>query len=314
MKTRLWGAAAVVAIAIYIVASSAGMQEAIGSGVTSLVRPVVIPLVELINVPAFVYCAALAILLAGFAACAIYHLAALRPSLSELRTVRTAVGNLPQPRVAGAVTPEAWTEARQALGLLLLEYGTFVAGWSALPAESIRGRGVPGRPFSSFVAAEPSDAFDAGGTMRSLPGYFTSVGLILTFIGLVVALYFAAKGFRSGDSVQAKAAIVQLLNAASFKFLTSVSALISALLISLYSRYGATTIRRERLHTLTRIERYLSLWRERVGVGSLGETLSPSDLLRRFDALLAGMADIARDVKRLAERDAATPSASRLEA
>ncbi len=311
MKTVLWGAAAVGVAIIYIVARSAEMQEAIGSGATALVRPVVIPLVELINVPAFVYCAALAILLAGVAACASYHLAALRPSLSRLRTVRTAVGNLPEPRLLGAVTPDAWMEARQALGLLLLGHGTFVAGWSTFQAESIRGRGVPGRPFSSFVAAEPSDAAESGDAMRSLPGYFTSIGLILTFIGLVVALYFAAKGFRSGDTAQAKAAIVQLLNAASFKFLTSVSALVSALLISLYGRYGTTAIRRERLQTLSRIEGYLSLWRERVGVGSLGETLSPSDLLRRFDVLLAGVAEMARDVKRLAERDLAVP---RLEA
>ena len=186
-----------------------------------------------------------------------------------------------------------------------------MAGWSAFQAESLRGRGVPGRPFSSFVAAEPSDAAEPGGFMHSLPGTFTSVGLILTFVGLVVALYFAAKGFRTGDMGQAKAAIVQLLNAASFKFLTSVSALISALVVSLYGRYGSAAVRRERRNTLERVEVFLAAWRERVGVGRGGETLAPADLLRRFDALLAAVADLARDVRRLAERDAVVPPAAR---
>jgi len=139
--------------------------------------------------------------------------------------------------------------------------------------------------------------------MRSLPAYFTSVGLILTFIGLVVALYFASKGFRTGDMTEARAAIVQLLNAASFKFLTSVSALISALIVSLYGRYGSSAVARERRKTIDRIEVFLSDWREKVGVGQSGETLAPAELLRRFDLLLASVAGLARDVQRMAERD-----------
>lgn len=309
MRLGLWLGGAFVAALMYIVGSSASVQGALGAAATAVVRPVVIPLVELINIPAFVYCAALLILLAGFAACGIYQIAALRPSLAELRRVRVAVGDLPQPRVLGAVTLDAWAEARQALGQVLQAHGTFVAGWSAFQGEALRARGVPGRPFSSFVAAEPSDAAEPGGSMRSLPGYFTSVGLILTFVGLVVALYFAAKGFRSGDNAQAKIAIIQLLNAASFKFLTSVSALISALIVSIYGRFGATAVLRERQRTLVRIEGYLASWRDRVGVGTTAETLAPADLLRRFDALLVGVAGLARDVKLLADREASGPTA-----
>jgi hypothetical protein len=303
MKPVLWLGAVSLGLLVYVVSRSADLQGAIGSAATAVVRPIVLPLVELINVPAFVYCAALLILAAGVTACVLYQFAALRPHLAELRTVRAAVSDL-QPPLMGAVKSEAWTDARHALGTLLQRHGLFVAAWSAFQAESLRGRGVPSRPFSSFVASEPGDATEPGTTMRALPSYFTSVGLILTFVGLVVALYFAAKGFRTGDMDQAKAAIVQLLNAASFKFLTSVSALISAFLISLYSRYGSAVVRRERRNTIERIEIYLTAWREKVGVGYGGETLAPADLLRRFDALLTGVADLARDVKRLAERDA----------
>ncbi len=311
MRAGFWIGTVVIAAALFLLASSTTMQSALGAAATSFVRPIAIPLVELINVPAFVYCAALVILLAGFAACGLYQFAVLRPYLFGLRRLRSSLGDLPQPRVSGPTTMEAWIEARHALGLLLQRDGVFVAGWSAFQAEALRERGVPGRPFSSFVAAEPSDAVEPGAFMRSLPGYFTSVGLILTFIGLVVALYFAAKGFRSGDNAQAKLAIIQLLNAASFKFLTSVSALISALLVSLYGRYGAAAIGRERQRTLERIEGYLASWRERVGAGKGADVLAPADLLRRFDALLAGVAGLAEDVRRLAERDAGGHPAAR---
>lgn len=296
---------AVAACLAYAVLSSGAMQASLALAVLGLARPVLVPLVELINNPAFVYCAALLIFLAGLAACAVYQVAVLRPALGALRRVRARVNDLPEPRVAGAATPAAWAEARGALGLLLQQHGTFVAAWAAFQADALRGRGVPGRPFSSFVAAEPSDAAEPDDLMRSLPGYFTSVGLIFTFVGLVVALYFASKGFRSGDAEQAKRAIVELLNAASFKFLTSVAALISAFLITLCARQGAAAVRRERGRALTRIEGYLALWRERTGVAEAGgaPALAPADLLRRFDALLASVADLARDVRLLAERE-----------
>jgi hypothetical protein len=296
------GALAIAALA-YVTAISPAFQQALGAAATAIVRPIVLPLIELINVPAFVYCAALLIFLAGLVACAIYQVAAVRPYLAELRVFRSALGDLPHPRLNGVVTVEAWAEARQALGGLLHSHAIFVAAWSAFQAESLRGRGVPSRPFSSFVAAEPSDGAEPGGFMRALPAYFTSVGLILTFIGLVVALYFASKGFRTGDMAEARAAIVQLLNAASFKFLTSVSALISALMVSLYGRYGSSVLRRERRKTIDQIEVFLAGWREKIGIGRSGEALAPADLLRRFDLLLASVAGLAGDVRLLAARD-----------
>ena len=79
---------------------------------------------------------------------------------------------------------------------------------------------------------------------------------------------------------------------------------------------GATArraIRRERRNTIARIEIFLAAWREKVGVGRGGETLAPADLLRRFDDLLAGVADLARDVKRPGRtRGRAAPGRGRL--
>lgn len=138
----------------------------------------------------------------------------------------------------------------------------FLTAWAALQAQYRREDTIPDTPFSSFAASDPTLAEgEHRGLMAALPGYFTSLGLIFTFMGLVAALYFAAGGFRSGNLEDARAAIMQLLNASSFKFLTSVSALASALLISIVHRYAQSRLRSSVNETVGLIESYLALWR-----------------------------------------------------
>lgn len=67
-------------------------------------------------------------------------------------------------------------------------------------------------------------------------GYFIGVGLVLTFVGLVAALKFAAAGVASPDLAIAKDALNALLAAAAFKFMTSIAGLGSALVLSIAAR------------------------------------------------------------------------------
>jgi hypothetical protein len=67
-------------------------------------------------------------------------------------------------------------------------------------------------------------------------GYFIGVGLLLTFVGLVAALKFAAAGVASPDLAVAKEALNALLAAASFKFMTSIAGLGSSLVLSVAAR------------------------------------------------------------------------------
>jgi hypothetical protein len=67
-------------------------------------------------------------------------------------------------------------------------------------------------------------------------GYFIGIGLLLTFIGLVAALKFAAAGVASPDIAVAKQALNSLLSAASFKFMTSIAGLGCSLLLSVAAR------------------------------------------------------------------------------
>jgi hypothetical protein len=67
-------------------------------------------------------------------------------------------------------------------------------------------------------------------------GYFIGIGLLLTFIGLVAALKFAAAGVASPDLAVAEQALNALLSAASFKFMTSIAGLGCSLLLSVAAR------------------------------------------------------------------------------
>jgi hypothetical protein len=70
----------------------------------------------------------------------------------------------------------------------------------------------------------------------SLPNDFVGLGLVFTFLGLVAGLYFASRSMMSADLKTARDALVQLLHAATFKFLTSITGIGMSLLISLVQR------------------------------------------------------------------------------
>jgi hypothetical protein len=72
--------------------------------------------------------------------------------------------------------------------------------------------------------------------MHIIPGYFVGLGLLLTFIGLIAALGVAAPSVKAGNAEQAKDALNQLLDAATFKFATSIAGLGASLLLSVWFR------------------------------------------------------------------------------
>ena len=300
--------AALVAAALACrVSTSPEWQDAIGVAATIFVKSIVVPLVELINVPAFVYVMSFVIALAAVTACVAYWFRSVRPRLAHLRAVQRGIGGLPLP---GPPDGHAqWPGAMRQLGQLLRRHETFISAWSQFQTQAAGGNGLPNAPFSHFVASEPRQAgHDRGGFMQSLPGYFTSLGLILTFIGLVVALYFAAKGFRSGNMAEARGSIVQLLNAASFKFLTSVTALASAMLISIFLRFCLSLIRHETLRAKEFVEGFLSAWREQLGSAGPDERAADGptgDILHRVNLLLDAVAQLTGSLDRLIARDGA---------
>lgn len=67
--------------------------------------------------------------------------------------------------------------------------------------------------------------------MPTIPGYFVGLGLLLTFVGLVIALSKAAAGV-TGSPENMTQSLRELLDAATFKFSTSIAGLFSSLALA----------------------------------------------------------------------------------
>lgn len=80
------------------------------------------------------------------------------------------------------------------------------------------------------------------GLMQAMPNYFVGLGLVMTFLGLIAGLYFASQGMRTADMIEARAALVHLLNSATFKFLTSVAGISMSLIVSLVFRISVQSL------------------------------------------------------------------------
>ena len=86
--------------------------------------------------------------------------------------------------------------------------------------DSLAGRGLDLRSYMAF------------------PGYFVGSGLVLTFMGLVAGLFFASQGMKSLNFNDARAALIALLNASTFKFATSIAGILASIILSIVVRAG----------------------------------------------------------------------------
>ena len=78
--------------------------------------------------------------------------------------------------------------------------------------------------------------------MNAVPGYFVGIGLLLTFIGLVIALYKAGSAANAGSADQMVDEMGSLLQIATFKFSTSIAGLGASILLSIVFRWYSILI------------------------------------------------------------------------
>lgn len=123
-------------------------------------------------------------------------------------------------------------------------------------------------------------------------GYFIGVGLVLTFLGLVAALKFAATGVASPDIAVAKDALDALLAAAAFKFMTSIAGLGSSLVLSIAARSTTYVVESAALGLARDLERAMEpIFSECLAYDQLAATQAQLGQLERIDASLqAGFA------------------------
>jgi ABC-type transporter Mla subunit MlaD len=113
-------------------------------------------------------------------------------------------------------------------------------GWRAFEETLVRQDGVVRntvRPQNFMNLAHARERLFGLKMLASIPGFFVGLGLLLTFIGLVLALYRAAGSTGAGGSADAMTkSLSDLLHAATFKFSTSIAGLGASLVLSLLFR------------------------------------------------------------------------------
>lgn len=98
------------------------------------------------------------------------------------------------------------------------------------------------RPQAFFHAGLARDVMPGLKLMNAIPGYFVGIGLLLTFIGLVLALAKAGQAASAADAEKMQTAMTELLNIATFKFATSIAGLGASIALSFVFRLYSVAI------------------------------------------------------------------------
>lgn len=139
------------------------------------------------------------------------------------------------------------------------------------------------RPSTFFHRAAPKQN---GLTFAS--NIFVGMGLILTFLGLIVALNTAAKGMDGGDVTAAQSSLVGLLTVAGAKFFTSVAGLGASIWLRFAEHGLSKRVRRETEMLCQLLERgLLYVPPQRLAVEQLEVMKEQRDQLKFFNTDVA---------------------------
>jgi hypothetical protein len=92
------------------------------------------------------------------------------------------------------------------------------------------------RPQAFISFADIRDRLFGLKMMGAIPGYFVGAGVLLTFIGLVIALHEATSMIGAKEADEMSPALGRLLEAATFKFSTSIAGLGASIVLALLFR------------------------------------------------------------------------------
>lgn len=148
-----------------------------------------------------------------------HHLRRLRRTIEQHRTeeafaahFESVSGRLANSRLVG----HAWREFRETL---------------VMPSETVSVVQNTARPQTFINIRCFQEQSTALRLMAHIPNYFVGIGLLLTFIGLVAALFFATTAV-GGTIDEAIGGLKHLLAAATFKFWTSIAGLLASIILS----------------------------------------------------------------------------------
>ncbi|WP_043540523.1 anti-phage ZorAB system protein ZorA [Salinarimonas rosea] len=190
--------------------------------------------IEGVSRPQFVFAlaAGIAALAAGLAAAYLVMHALLLPL-----AVAAARG-----RIARHPTTVAFAEAFPAVSAQLGRHPLLGHAWSEFAETLVEPREPGGvyrntvRPSAFFNLALARERLFGLKMMGAIPGWFVGVGLLLTFVGLVLALAKAGAAASADDADAMQRATRELLQVATFKFATSIAGLGCSIALSILFR------------------------------------------------------------------------------
>lgn len=145
-------------------------------------------------------------------------------------------------RIKRARNPAQFSDDFDAISQRLAKHPLIGSSWCVFEQTLVR---IPGakiinatvRPGSLLNFSAAREQLAGLKMIGSIPGYFVGVGLLLTFIGLILALQQASAAVSSSDADGMQMATRQLLQVATFKFATSIAGLASSIVLSILFRF-----------------------------------------------------------------------------
>jgi methyl-accepting chemotaxis protein len=153
-------------------------------------------------------------------------------------------------RAVGSIKGKVeFAEAMPDIERLMLRTKYLRHSWQKFRETLIEPSGDEGGSKVIFNTARPQDYFNTSEAglrfplYRAMPNLLVGIGLLLTFFGLVTALYFTTAAIKgAADLAASQNALRDLLYAASFKFYTSIAGLGGSIVLTLVLRYGTSAI------------------------------------------------------------------------
>ncbi len=198
--------------------------------------------IDLVSEPAFAY--ALAAILACFAAglgIAFYLLHVMPVLVALWRARRLVTAAQGRDRNRAEIRKQFATEF-EGLSQRLERNWLIGHAWiefeeTLFDKDSDRAIGNTVRPQVFFNAGVARARLGGLKMMNAVPGYFVGIGLLLTFVGLVFALYKAGAAASAGDADIMASEMAGLLRIATFKFSTSIAGLAASIVLSIFFRW-----------------------------------------------------------------------------
>lgn len=215
--------------------------------------------------------------------------------LSKVIPARLAVAKLIR-AVEGSEDKEAFAADFPKIGEVMASVRYVKHGW----AEFVETLVFPTEDDARKViknTARPSDYLNLGAAehaglhlrfFQSVPNYFVGIGLLLTFVGLAAALFFATEGLNQQDPAVARQGLEKLLGAATFKFLTSIAGICSSIVIAFTYRFASSGLEKKFDILCDRLEERLeAITPESIAYDQFRELKKQSIQLERFNTDLA---------------------------